>query len=139
MLVLIGEQVKGLITAACRPKQMNQDPAIHLTGIRLEFLLIAGIWYGSLKLSHRIAGPVYVFDREISRVGAGDLTAKINLRDMDMFQPEAQSINDSIAALKDRLVKIKELAGQLQQTHSGGGDVGPLSEQLAAALAEIKT
>ena len=34
----------------------------------VEFVLIAAIWYGSLRASHRIAGPVYVFAREIARL-----------------------------------------------------------------------
>ncbi len=37
----------------------------------VEFILIAGIWYGSLKASHRIAGPVYVFATGNRQAGRG--------------------------------------------------------------------
>ena len=93
-----------------------------------------GIWYASLKASHRIAGPVYVFSREFAKLGDGDLTARINLRDKDMFKPEAEQINRSLAALSTRIVAAKGLCEQLQQTHTQGGDVGPLIEKLASEL-----
>jgi methyl-accepting chemotaxis protein len=101
----------------------------------VEFILIAGIWYGSLKASHRIAGPVHVFAREITRLGAGDLSARISLRDKDMFQAEAAQMNQGIAALTGRIAGIKALADQLQQAHSAGGDCGPILERLGAELA----
>ncbi len=100
----------------------------------VEFFLIAAIWYGSLKASHRIAGPVYVFAREIGRLGEGDLNARIVLRDKDMFQPEAEQMNKSIAALRTRIAAVKNLSDQLLKTHSTGTDVGPLVEKLAAEL-----
>lgn len=100
----------------------------------VEFILIAAIWYGSLRASHRIAGPVYVFAREISRLGEGDLNARIVLRDNDMFQPEAEQMNKSIAALRSRIAAVKGLSEQLQKAHSTGADLGPIVEKLAAEL-----
>jgi methyl-accepting chemotaxis protein len=100
----------------------------------VEFILIAAIWYGSLKASHRIAGPVYVFAREIARLGEGDLNARIVLRDKDMFQPEAEQMNHSIAALRTRIAAVKGLSEQLQKAHSSGADLGPIVEKLAAEL-----
>jgi methyl-accepting chemotaxis protein len=100
----------------------------------VEFILIAAIWYGSLKASHRIAGPVYVFAREIARLGEGDLNARIELRDQDMFQPEAEQMNRSIAALRTRIAAVKGLSEQLQKAHSSVADPGPIVEKLAAEL-----
>lgn len=105
----------------------------------VELLLVVSIWYGSLKASHRIAGPVHVFTREIARLGEGDLNAKIVLRDKDMFQAQADLMNESFTALRTRIAAAQTLAGQLQQTHSSGGDVGPLLDQLASTLGEIST
>ena len=98
----------------------------------VEFMLLGCIWYGSLVASHRIAGPVYVFAREISKLGEGDLSANIRLRDKDMFQPEAERMNASIKALSARLSTIKSLCDQLQQTH--GSDKDQIVQQLAAEI-----
>ena len=105
----------------------------------VEFILIASIWYGSLKASHRIAGPVYVFAREIGKLGQGDLTASIKLRDKDMFQPEAATINASIAALHNRINAAKDLSEQLQQAQSAGGDSSNIVQQLCEELSTFTT
>lgn len=111
-------------------------PTSMAAGLALvEFLLIAAIWYGCLRASHRIAGPVYVFTREIARLGEGDLNARIALRDKDMFQPEAEQMNKSLTALRSRIEQIKSLSDQLQATHASGGDIGPTVQRLAAELA----
>jgi methyl-accepting chemotaxis protein len=107
----------------------------QMTGLAvLELLLVAGIWYGCLKASHRIAGPVYVFAREIRRLGEGDLRAKVILRDKDMFRPEAEQINNSIAALRTRIATVKELSEQLQIAQHSGTDLNPIAEKLAIEL-----
>ena len=106
-----------------------------MTGVGVvELFLVAAIWYGSLKASHQIAGPVFVFAREIARLGEGDLNASIVLRDKDMFQPEAEQMNKSIAALRARITAVQSLSEQLQQARSTGGDRDPIVEKLSAEL-----
>jgi methyl-accepting chemotaxis protein len=113
-------------------------PTSMAVGLGLvELVLIGAIWYASLRASHLIAGPVYVFTREIARLGDGDLGARIALRDKDMFQPEAEQMNKSLAALRARIELVKSMSSQLQTTHAGGGDIGPLVEQLTAELAKF--
>ncbi|MDX1734212.1 MAG: hypothetical protein R3228_07590, partial [Halioglobus sp.] len=112
----------------------------YAIGIGLvQLLLVLGIWYGSLKATHRIAGPVYVFKRELVRLGQGDLTARIELRDTDMFQEEALAINGSIDALRERVQRLKLRANQLQEAQSTGGDISNALGQLQADLAELLT
>lgn len=115
-------------------------PTSMAVGLALvEFILIAAIWFGSLRASHRIAGPVYVFTREIARLGDGDLGARIALRDRDMFQPEAEQMNKSLTALRIRIEKIKALSDQMQAAHAAGTDIGPLTEKLAEELSEFSS
>ena len=122
----------------------GEQPLALTTGMAMavaavEFILIASIWYGSLKASHRIAGPVYVFAREISKLGSGDLTASIKLRDEDMFQPEAATMNASIAALRSRISVAKDLSEQLHQAQSAGGDTSNIVRQLCEELSAFTT
>ncbi len=113
--------------------ELSMSLAMGLAAV--EFVLICAIWYGSLKASHRIAGPVYVFAREIDRLGVCDLNVRIVLRDNDMFRPEAERMNRSIAALRHRIAAVKGLSEQLQKAHSAGADVGPIVDKLSAELA----
>ncbi len=103
----------------------------------VEIVLIGGIWYASLKASHRIAGPVFVFAREVSRFGKGELSAAIALRETDMFQPEAEQMNASFRALRARIEGVKALSAELQVAHTNGADVGPLLKKLDAELSHF--
>jgi methyl-accepting chemotaxis protein len=133
VLLVNGFIITRMLFPGEHPLELSTSLAMGVAAV--EFLLISAIWYGSLKASHRIAGPVYVFAREIARLGEGDLNARIALRDKDMFQPEAEQMNQSFTSLRTRMTAVKDLSDKLQQAHSTGADVGPAVEKLAAALA----
>jgi methyl-accepting chemotaxis protein len=105
----------------------------------VELILLAGIWYASLVASHRIAGPVYVFAREITRLGEGDLTASIRLLNKDMFQPEAALMNASFTALSDKVTTAKALCAQLQQEQANGGDTTRIVQQISEHISTFTT
>ena len=137
VLLVNGFLIVRVLFPGENPLELDLGSAAGLAAV--EFILISAIWYGSLKASHRTAGPVYVFAREIARVGTGDLTAHITLRDKDMFQPEAEDINASIAALRSKMIVVKELAEQLQQSQAEGAAANQIVEQLAAELSTFTT
>lgn len=135
VLLVNGFILVRILVPGDQPFYLPTSTALGLAVV--EFLLISAIWYGCLVASHRIAGPVYVFTREISRLGEGDFSARIALRDKDMFQPEAEQMNKSLAALRSRIELVKSISNQLQTTHTNGGDVGPLVEKLTTELAKL--
>jgi len=120
-----------------QPLVMGMTSTLGLAAI--ELMLIAGVWYGSLKASHKIAGPVYVFSREVTRLGRGDLTAHISLRRKDMFQNTAAEMNESFAALRATVMTLKDIAQQLEETQSQGGDTQALLSKLQSELSQLTT
>ena len=137
VLLVNGFIILRMLFPGEQPLELSTPAAIGLAIV--EFILVASIWYGCLKASHRIAGPVYVFAREIARLGEGDLGAKIVLRDKDMFQAEADKMNISMALLRAKVENVQGLCTQLRQTHMDGGNLGPHMEQLAEALSGFTT
>ena len=119
------------------PLIMTNEMAWGLGAI--EFLLITGVWYGSLRATHKIAGPVYVFAREAGKLGEGNLTAAIKLRKNDMFQEEADSMNASFAALRTRVARVKTIAKQLEAEHAGQPEIQRLLSALHKELASFNT
>jgi methyl-accepting chemotaxis protein len=121
------------------------DPPLELTiGAAIvvavvELVIIAAVWRASILSSHRIAGPVYVFKRQIMAVGAGDLTARIHLRDKDKFKEEAAEINAALDQLQARVDSVKSLVNELQGTQASGGGVGSQVDKLVEELATLKT
>lgn len=81
----------------------------------IEVILIAGVWWGSLISSHKIAGPVYVIVRQMEKLAEGDLTARVRLRKKDVFQDEAVMINNYIEVLHERLHDVRKIATEIEQ------------------------
>ncbi|MCB1690224.1 MAG: hypothetical protein KDI33_17130 [Halioglobus sp.] len=137
VLLVNGFIIVRMLFPGDEPLDLSTTSAIALA--LFELVLIAAIWYGSLKASHRIAGPVFVFAREVARLGEGDLNAAIALREKDMFQPEAKMMNESFVALRTRIATIKHLSAQLQGALDANSDIGPLVAKLADELAHFSS
>ncbi len=104
-----------------------------------EIVIIGVTWYGSLRVSHRVAGPVYVISREVQKLTAGDFTARIALRKKDKFQDVAQELNGSFSALDGRLARIKQMAGEIDSSDWANEEQKNQLKALQSALAELKT
>ena len=137
VLLVNGFIIARLLFPGEQALALSSPMAMGLAAV--EFILVASIWYGSLKASHRIAGPVYVFSREITKLGTGDLTASIALRDKDMFQPEAAQMNAGIAALNMRISAIKDLATTLRQAQDKGSDTSDIVRELTQEITTFTT
>jgi methyl-accepting chemotaxis protein len=105
----------------------------------VELILIIGAWYGSLKATHKIAGPVFIFARQLKAVGAGDLWTRVSLRQKDMFQEEATAINASLEQLQGKVEAVQNAAEVLQQAQTDGADTGAAMVKLMTELAALRT
>jgi len=74
--------------------------------ITLALLAIATIIV-TLFISHRIAGPMFRFEKELKEIGEGDLTKKVSLRKKDQAQELADCINDMTASLRGKVIPIR--------------------------------
>ncbi|MEH6582101.1 MAG: hypothetical protein V7754_09210 [Halioglobus sp.] len=104
-----------------------------------ELVLVVGVWLASLRVSHKIAGPVYVFAREVRSVGEGDLTSKIHLRKRDMFQEQADEMNAGFAALCIKIEALKAITKEMEAIDSQDGKTRELLGKLQSELAGFKT
>jgi methyl-accepting chemotaxis protein len=62
----------------------------------------------TLLVSHKIAGPMFRFEKDIERIARGDLKSQIHLRKGDQFQEMVTSINAMIDSLNAKLSEIQE-------------------------------
>ena len=72
-----------------------------------------------IYMSHRIAGPLYRFEKILTDVGRGDLTQRFKLRDNDQLSELSQSITELTNTMDNRVSDIKfrthELSGLLRE------------------------
>ena len=92
-------------------------PSIVYTSlITLGLLTIATIIV-TLFISHKIAGPMFRFEKELKEIGEGNLTKKIMLRNKDQAAELADCINDMTAGLQEKVSRIRaELEHILEST-----------------------
>ena len=83
-------------------KELNQIAWIIL-GSSFLFLILVGVL--GLILSHRTAGPLYHFQKVFNDIKNGKLKARIRLRPKDDFQGVAQSFNEMMDQLEQKVEK----------------------------------
>lgn len=122
--------VVGLLTwteGAVQTPKSSVDLIGALTTLLLIMLVLIFIVivYG-LRFSHRIAGPVYALNRNMSYVKQGRLSQDLHLRDHDEFQSLAASFNTMLKTLRDRekedLKDLELIKSQVNQVASGAED-----------------
>ena len=101
--------------------------------------LIVGIAMGLLGmalfvyLSHRIAGPLYKFEKILREVASGNLSQRFRLRKKDQLSSLAQDLNDLIGVLDYKIGRIKkdaEKASSLISSKNSVEDAAKLKETL---------
>ncbi|MFA5145925.1 MAG: methyl-accepting chemotaxis protein [Candidatus Omnitrophota bacterium] len=75
-----------------------------------------------ILLSHRIAGPLYRFEKDLEEIGFGDLTKRIALRNSDQLTELKEALNVLVESLDQRVGKIKESTEELRQLISKKDD-----------------
>ena len=61
----------------------------------------------TLLVSHKIAGPMFRFEKDIDRIVQGDLKSRISIRKKDQFQELAISLNRMVESLNNNLSDIR--------------------------------
>ncbi len=73
------------------------------------FLLLFFIAWGSVFISHKVAGPFYRFDKSLEDIQNGDLRVRIHLRKADEGKTIAKRFNDSVASIDDSFSRVKKI------------------------------
>jgi len=73
-------------------------------------ILVVFIFIGGIFISHRIAGPMYRFQKTAEAIASGDLRVNFNIRKTDEMKDMALTLEGMIEALRKDMEKIKKLA-----------------------------
>ena len=117
-----------------RPDSPNEMIGLIIGG--LEILTIVVVYRFSLVASHRIAGPVFVFERTLKQLSEGDLTQRVSLRSNDNFHESAEVFNATIEELSTRITRLQVLADTtLAELNSDSA--GKSLEEISAVLKDL--
>lgn len=105
--------VRGSTTVAIENTRVLVKPTSDFILPQMTLVLLAAAVFSSLVVffitmyvSHKIAGPVFRIQKEIDLVRQGDLTRHFNIRDSDQLQDLARSLNAMTHTLREKHLKI---------------------------------
>jgi len=73
-------------------------------------ILVTIIFIGGIFVSHRIAGPMYHFEKSADAIRNGDLRVDFNIRKSDEMKEAATSLEEMVGSLRKDINEIKKLA-----------------------------
>ncbi len=93
-------------------------------------------------MTHRIAGPMYRFEKYINEIGSGRLCSDLKIRKKDQFQNMAGSLNKMTQDLKLGLIEVSEVSDKLdkligQLSDSSNREI-LLKEDIKRIVSELK-
>jgi methyl-accepting chemotaxis protein len=95
------------------------------------FLLFALVSWGTIYISHKIAGPLYRLSKALDEVEKGNFRERITLRKGDEGQPVADEFNDALEFTDRLLSDVKSAACD--------ADPGRAVSRIKEKLSTIKT
>lgn len=102
----------------------------------LEIIGFFIVYRYNLKVSHRIAGPVYRFESALQSLQEGDVSMEIRLRNKDEFQEIAAQFNKTVDLLREKILSAQEISQQLRKSDAGNPE---LLRELDETLAYFRT
>lgn len=88
-------------------------------------------------LSHRIAGPLYRFEKTLRELSEGNVASRINLRRTDQLTELQNALNVALGRFNDRLKEIKKEVGEAQKAATRN-DKEKSMREIREILARIK-
>ena len=82
-------------------------PIIIITSISVVVLLSFITIYTVLYLSHRIAGPLYKFEKITNEIGNGNLNISVQLRQKDELLPLKKAFENMVENLQIKIRNFK--------------------------------
>jgi len=109
---------------------LNETNRKLVTKLIILFLFIA---WGSIYISHKIAGPLYRFHATLADIKAGNMTVRIHLRKFDEGQPLAKDFNMTIEHLDFIFSQMKNILRENESNPTR------MASRLKEELSRIKT
>ncbi len=111
----------------------------HPVTVAKLILFLAGVFIASLVLSHRVAGPIYRFERSADEVAGGDLTSRVFLRDRDELGDFRNVFNTMVDALRNRVAGDVACAFRAKKVLEEALKDGSLSQEASAQIRKAVT
>lgn len=104
--------------------------AVYVNLVTLGLISLAAIGV-TLFVSHKLAGPLFRYERELNQIGSGDLTKDIQIRKNDQIRALASSLNQMTASLHEKVLLIRKDVEELLEFATDHNAPQDLVEQIS--------
>jgi methyl-accepting chemotaxis protein len=88
-------------------------PGLLFGGVIVAIIIALASSIVVVLMTHRIAGPMYRFEKYINEIGSGKLYTGLKIRKKDQFQNLVTSLNNMTDDLKRGLIKVNDVSRKL--------------------------
>lgn len=81
-------------------------PVIIITNLITLGIISIAVILVTLYVSHRIAGPMFRFEKDLERIQKGDLSVNINLRKKDQLSDMSQALNNMTQSMNNKVSEL---------------------------------
>jgi len=99
-----------LLSAKERDTLHNALKSVNKALLPKMIVLVVIVFIGGIFVSHRIAGPIYHFERSARAIRDGDLSVHFNVRKTDELKDTASSLEEMIESLRKDIKDMRRLA-----------------------------
>jgi hypothetical protein len=123
-----------------------EEQSIVMLYLHDRFWMIAAVCLtivvvGAIRFSHRIAGPMVRFKRNLRMMAHGQIPSPLRTRRADFLKDEVQCLNEAVAGVSKRLKAVAEAQDRLcrvvASATSSSRDRSIQLEQIADACEEL--
>lgn len=91
---------------------IENTPSFFFPSMMYPGLIVIGVvgiigLIGLIFISHKIAGPLYRFEKSLREISGGDLTHRVKLRKKDQLSDLTDTLNDFTSAIDKQMMDIK--------------------------------
>ena len=112
-------------------------PAIIYTNLITLGLISVATIIVTLFISHKLAGPLFRFEKEIREIGEGDLSKNIHLRKNDQVTAMAENLNRMCEHLRGKITGIRDDIGKIARQAAEKKENEDLVDELEKLLLKI--
>ncbi len=89
-------------------------------------IFVLAVAFASIFVSHKLAGPIYRFEKEAKAIGEGDLTVKFKLRKGDELKELADALEKMVGFLRSKIANalrsVKDISDGLEKLSLKAGE-----------------
>lgn len=113
-------------------------PSVILTNLVVLIIVGLATVFVVLYISHKIAGPLFRFEKDLNCIAEGDLRLRIRLREKDQFKDLAESLNRMTRGLNSKLVETEADLQRLYQIAHQSNIPQDVQEEFQSLLSSLQ-